>query len=336
MRRNNPLSPEVVHAILKAAERPRAAYLARDPVHLARLYRAREDREVVALLGALLAFGRVAAFLPKIRGWLGLLGPSPRRYVLEFDSRSDRAFYRSFRSRVYTGDDLRLLLIHLRRILEEHGTLEAAFLGGAGEGMRELPGHEHLRGALLAFSGAFHALSPRRALGPGARATGYRHLVCDPALGGAAKRWNLFLRWVVRPDDGVDLGLWSGVRPAHLLIPLDTHLGRISLLLGLRRRKTLDWKAAEEVTASLRLIDPLDPVRFDFSLSHVGISGGCRGRWVAPVCRACSIASVCRIARGRVASDRLASGAIAQPGREGAPAEGARALEAAQRAGGAP
>jgi uncharacterized protein (TIGR02757 family) len=129
----------------------------------------------------------------------------------------------------------------------------------------------------------------------------YSHLVVDPSRGSACKRWNLFLRWVVRPADGVDLGLWgrSGrIAPRELIIPLDVHVGRISYLIGLRRRRTLDWKAAEEITGALARIDPADPLRFDLPLSHLGISRGCRGRHDAGICGGCGLRRICREAGG--------------------------------------
>jgi uncharacterized protein (TIGR02757 family) len=100
---------------------------------------------------------------------------------------------------------------------------------------------------------------------------------------------------MVRPDDGVDLGLFAPVRPAQLVVPLDTHVSRISRYLGLTDRRTVDWKMAVEVTEGLRRWDRADPVRFDFALSRLGILDACPRR-VDPVrCEACSLVSVCRL-----------------------------------------
>ena len=94
-----------------------------------------------------------------------------------------------------------------------------------------------------------------------------------PERGSACKRHNLFLRWVVRGPDGVDLGLWSAVSPRDLVVPLDTHMARLGGALGLTGRKTPDWGMAEEITDSLRLVCPEDPVKFDYPLTRLGISG---------------------------------------------------------------
>jgi uncharacterized protein (TIGR02757 family) len=112
------------------------------------------------------------------------------------------------------------------------------------------------------------------------------------------KRVNLFLRWMIRPDDGIDLGLWEPVRPAQLVIPLDTHVSRISRYLGLTDRRTVDWKMAVEVTRTLRGLDGDDPVRFDFALSRLGILDLCPRRVDPERCRACSLVSVCRLGTG--------------------------------------
>jgi uncharacterized protein (TIGR02757 family) len=286
--------PAAVRSALRArlrAVRP-AAFLENDPVHLAHRYARREDREVAALLGALLAFGKASAFLPKVKALLDVLGSSPRRYVASYAPGKDRGFFASFRSRIYRGEDLRLLLWHLRRVVLEFDSLEDAFLAGPGGDDPE--GH---LARLTAFAGLFRRLDPLPITGRAGFSTSYRHLVVDPSRGSACKRWNLFLRWVVRPADGVDLGLWKRVDPGLLVIPLDLHVGRITRLIGIRNRRTPDWKSAEEVTMRLRSIDPSDPVRFDFPLSHLGISESCKGRWVPDVCGPCALRRICREGR---------------------------------------
>jgi uncharacterized protein (TIGR02757 family) len=114
------------------------------------------------------------------------------------------------------------------------------------------------------------------------------------AAGGAAKRWNLYLRWMVRGPDGVDLGIWRDVAPAVLVVPLDTHVARVARRLGLTRRNDLSWRTAEEVTAALRVADPLDPVRFDFALCHLGMSGRCPPRRAPERCADCGLREGCQ------------------------------------------
>jgi uncharacterized protein (TIGR02757 family) len=291
-----------------AREAPRLAYRANDPVRCCHRYPEAEDREVVALFCALLAFGRVGAFLPGVEALLGIMGRHPRRYVEEFRPGRNRGFFASFRLRLWGGEDLRYLLVSLARLFREFSTLEEAFLADGGEGSPGTAGGlsaEHSGSGGSAHRARLTRLARllHRGGGGGLKPPPYyRNLVVDPAAGSACKRWNLFLRWVARPADGVDLGLWKRVSPRDLIIPLDVHVGRISLQIGLRRRRTLDWRAAEEVTGALARIDPADPLRFDLPLSHLGISAGCRGRYLEPICDACGIRSLCSVYRKRRAS----------------------------------
>jgi uncharacterized protein (TIGR02757 family) len=174
--------------------------------------------------------------------------------------------------------DFHALFALLGRVLAERGSVGALFVSG--------PARESLSGAIDAL----------RARGPAAPSRGLRTWLPSPRDGSACKRWLMLLRWMVRRDE-VDPGGWTHLSPGDLVIPLDTHTGRISRLLGLTRRANADWAAAEEVTQALGRLDPADPVRFDFALAHLGISGGCRGSWVAPVCGACAVAAACRVGR---------------------------------------
>ena len=114
----------------------------------------------------------------------------------------------------------------------------------------------------------------------------------DPRKGSACKRHNLFLRWMVRGGDGVDLGLWTALSPRDLVVPLDTHMIRMGRRLGLTRRATPGWGMAEEITAAFRAVCPEDPVRFDFALTRLGILKECTSRRRG-ACDRCPVASVC-------------------------------------------
>ncbi len=123
---------------------------------------------------------------------------------------------------------------------------------------------------------------------------GLRYLLPSPDGGSACKRWNLFLRWMVRPPrEGVDLGIWTTWSPAGLVMPLDVHVHRVSRFLGLTTRNDTSWRTAEAITDALRRLDPEDPVRFDFALAHLGISGDCRGHHDPEVCASCPLEPVC-------------------------------------------
>ncbi len=135
------------------------------------------------------------------------------------------------------------------------------------------------------FTPVIDALGPPRALG---------HLLPDAMRGGASKRLLLYLRWMARGPDEVDLGAWRGLAAHRLIIPVDTHVSRMARNLGLTRRRDLSWRTAEEITASLRLVDAADPVSYDFALCHFGMSGACPARRVAVRCAHCELLGACQ------------------------------------------
>jgi uncharacterized protein (TIGR02757 family) len=126
---------------------------------------------------------------------------------------------------------------------------------------------------------------------------GPAHMLPDPRAGSASKRLLLYLRWMVRPADGVDLGLWP-VSPSVLLVPVDVHVHKLASNLGLTTAASPNWRMAEEITSVFRLFDPADPVKYDFALCHLGMASGCASRFVREVCEGCPIRRVCRHGRG--------------------------------------
>ncbi len=269
----------------------RAARLAADPVELPRRHASPDDQEVAGLLAAALAYGRADLFKPILVRLLDQLGPSPARAVEAFARAPDVASLSWFRYRFNRPADLAALLAAIGHVRLVHGSLGARFSGlfeAAGGGPAAL------RPALAALGAELRGAPPVAALLRGRGARGLRHLLPDAAGPGAAKRWNLYLRWMVRGPDAVDLGAWRGVPRSALVIPLDTHVMRVSRCLGLTRRSDASWRTAEEITASLRRVDPDDPVRFDFALCHLGMSGGCPARRRRQACAACPLAGACR------------------------------------------
>ena len=242
---------------------------ATDPVHLVRRYEAPADREVAGFCAAALAFGRVASVLQSIEALLAVMGPSPAAFVRDFEPARHGVPIRSLGHRWIRGRDLTALLLVLRRMLREAGSIEAFFLAG------DDPAAPDVAAGLEAFS--VRALATPlghlyRGVPPRQRSVGY--FFPRPSAGSACKRLNLFLRWMVRRD-AIDLGVWSHVGPARLIVPLDTHVIRLGRCLRLTRYTSPGWKMAAEITAALRAIDPEDPVRFDFSLCHVGMMKAC-------------------------------------------------------------
>ena len=240
---------------------------ASDPIHVVRRFDRAEDREVVAFCAAALAFGRVASVLQSIDRLLAIMGPSPAAYVRHLDPLRARPHFAHLVHRWIRGNDLLALLWVLRQMLDRAGSIEAFFAEGDSGG-------EDVGPALDSFSSRALALDLTAAYGKRTRHPGVAYFFPRPTAGSGCKRLNLFLRWMVRRDR-LDLGLWSRVSPARLVVPLDTHVIRLGRCLGLTRYTSPGWPMAREITASLRRLDPQDPVKYDFALCHLGMANAC-------------------------------------------------------------
>jgi len=228
-------------------------YVYPDP--LAALYGVEDprDQEVVGLIAAALAFGNVKTILGSIEKVLREF-PHPGRMLPEMARRELVRRCRGFRHRYVGERELAALLLGIQAVLRAHGGLGACFQARLdAEDATVLP-------ALTAWVAEIQAASGLT----------QNYLLPDPARGSACKRLLMYLRWMVR-HDVIDLGLWSKVGMRRLLIPMDTHMHRLALGIGLTQRKQADLRAAQEVTAALATIDPADPTRFDFSLTRLGI-----------------------------------------------------------------
>jgi len=225
-----------------------------DPLEFLYEYDCVPEREVVGLIASSLAFGRVAQILNSVRKVLSVMGPSPTEYLNRGSLGVFRKEFAGFVHRYADAEALSLLLEGARLTLRRYGTLERAVAAGMGPQDESIvPGMRNLVGSLSDF--------PEFRPHP---------LVTCPSMGSACKRHNLFFRWMVRHDN-VDPGGWDTISPALLIVPLDTHLYRVSRELGLTERNQADLKCALEITRGFGRIAPQDPVRFDFALTRPGI-----------------------------------------------------------------
>jgi uncharacterized protein (TIGR02757 family) len=232
----------------------RMVYLHPDPLEFIHRYEDPADREVVGLIAASLAYGRVKQILQSVSSVLETMELSPARYVKSASLRRLTGDFSRFRHRFAGGSHMAALLIGIKQILSQFGSLDRCFLAGYSRG------DENILPALTAFA---RALTDTGSLSAG-------HLIPMPEKGSACKRLNLFLRWMVRKDV-VDPGGWDSVPASKLIIPLDVHMHRVGLGLGFTDRKQTDIKTALEITHGFTKIAPDDPVRYDFSLTRLGI-----------------------------------------------------------------
>jgi len=268
-----------------------AARVERDAIRFPLRYPDPRDREIVALLTACLAYGRVDLFSRELERVFHEMGPSPAEFVARFDPARDGEAFARFRYRFNRPRDIVAFCVAARGALARHGTLEKCFLAGDSDAAGPIgPVLERFVRVFLE-AGLGHVF-PR-----GRLSRGYRHLFPLPSAGGPCKRLHLFLRWMVRREPP-DFGLWTSVSPARLLMPVDTHVENMSRAIGLTRRKSRNWRMAEDITLSLAAIDPQDPVKYDFALCHKRMSGDCRDRRDAVVCAPCGLRVVCRHWRG--------------------------------------
>lgn len=278
-----------IQAILDSLYASRSQqHLGNDPLSFCHRYSDPADQEIAAVIASSFAYGSVVIILRTLDAIFAELGNSPRRYVEYFDPQAGMRAFANFKHRFNDGRDLCALLWGMRQMIEQGGSIQSFFLRGYNSTDVDVSS------SLSHYSSAVLALSYDEVFGsPSIPADSYFPFFFPaPTSGSACKRLCMFLRWMVRPKDAIDLGLWKGISPAQLIIPVDTHICRISRYLGLSGRKTADWRMAQEITSALRVFDPADPVKYDFSLAHLGISDGCDGKDTKH-CTLCPIAEIC-------------------------------------------
>jgi uncharacterized protein (TIGR02757 family) len=259
---------------------------ATDPIQIVKRYERDDDREIVGFIAAALAFGRVLSVLQSIERVLAVMGPEPAAYVRRFDARRDGPAFAGIVHRWTREADIVALLWLLRQMIERSASVEGFFLEGHDEAS------EDISEALDSFSARAMALDLRAAYGRVPRRPGVCYFFPRPSAGSGCKRLNLFLRWMVRRD-ALDLGVWRRVSPARLIVPLDTHVIRVGRCLRLTAYTSPGWRMARDITASLRRLDPEDPVKYDYSLCHLGMMNAC-GFSRAQADSQCPLRGVCR------------------------------------------
>jgi uncharacterized protein (TIGR02757 family) len=257
-----------------------------DPLQFVYHYKTKADMEIAGFLAALFAYGAVEQIEKFLAALLGKMGKSPAKFIKNFSSK-DKLFFKSLKYRFNTTEDIISLLLILKRVLNRLGSIEKLFMAGFNSKDKNIiPAAEKFTASLLKIHNA-----PISA--------GLRFLLSGPANGGTCKRLFLFTRWMVRKDE-VDPGLWKTIDKSKLIVPVDVHIGRLSKILGLHDKKTVNLKTAVEITEGFRKICSADPVKYDFSLCRIGILENCIGKPFNPsqgrqndYCPNCELAGFC-------------------------------------------
>lgn len=239
-------------------------YKDKDPVGLVHRYSEKKDQEVIGLAVALLSYGNVTSIRKNAEKILNALGPRPAEVLgnLYWPENLDGFCHRFTRCL-----DLKVLFYRMGKCLEQHDTLENTFARDKQSSMKE---------TLASFVESLEAVPLPENLKQIAhqRQRNLKYLVSNPNSGSACKRLNMYLRWMIRPNDGIDLGTWTKLLPKDLILPIDTHILQTIQKARWTKSKTANWKVAEAATSKLRNYCPEDPVRYDFSLCHLSMHKG--------------------------------------------------------------
>ncbi|MFT7148706.1 MAG: hypothetical protein ACI82Q_000559 [Nonlabens sp.] len=233
------------------------SFISPDPVSIPHAYALKQDIEITGFWAAILAWGQRVTIINKCNELFAMMDNQPYDFILNH-SENDLKPLLKFKHRTFNDIDTLYFISFFKAFYQKHDSLETAFLSGL------KPGDQHIGNALIHFHDQFFAL-------PDAPQRTKKH-IATPVRKSACKRINMFLRWMVRTDtNGVDFGIWHGIKPSQLICPCDVHVERVARKLGLVKRKQMDWQTALELTENLRQFDPEDPVKYDFALFGLGI-----------------------------------------------------------------
>lgn len=241
----------------KAAEYNQPSFIKDDPVSIPHMFSQQADIEIAGFFAAVFAWGNRTIIIKKSRELMQAMDLSPHQFILHHTD-NDLKKLLSFKHRTFNTTDLLYFIEFLQFHYSKHPSLESAFTLGM------IPNDDTTENALTGFHHYFFSLEhvPART----------RKHIATPEKNSTCKRLNMFLRWMVRPDDGgVDFGIWKNISPAQLICPIDLHVARVAKRFNLLSRKQIDWQAAIELTTHLRKLDPNDPVKYDFALFGLGV-----------------------------------------------------------------
>ncbi|MBI3592056.1 MAG: TIGR02757 family protein [Nitrospirae bacterium] len=239
-----------------------------DPIEFPHQYKRPEDIEVSAFIASCFAYGKVDLFKPVVKNILSVMGKSPYDFLLDFNPGKHGKLFADIKYRFNKNEDIICLFLALAEVFKKYGSIESAFK------RRYTDSDLNIGNGLTGLIDMLLRIDTSAVYGRDMKSNGFLQFFPSPSKGSACKRMNLFLRWMIRDRD-IDFGIWKGIPKNKLVIPLDTHIGRISKCLGFTKRSSQDWKMAVEITEALKTLDPEDPLKYDFALCHQGISKVC-------------------------------------------------------------
>lgn len=240
------------------AEYNRPSFIEHDPVCIPHRYHLKQDIEISGFIAAVLAWGQRKTIINKCTAFFALMDNAPYDFILHHQENDLKPFL-NFKHRTFNATDALYFIEFFRWFYQQYDSLEEGFLLGLDEKS------QNATQSLIHFHRLFFSL-------PDFPARTRKH-ISTPERNSACKRINMFLRWMVRKDDGgVDFGIWSKIRPDQLVCPCDLHVDRVARYLGLITRKQTDWQTALELTENLKQFDPQDPVKYDFALFGLGVN----------------------------------------------------------------
>lgn len=231
-----------------------------DPVVFPHKYKLESDIEISAFISSIFAYGNMTQILSSLEKIHNVIGQNPTSFFHNVNEKDLRKLFVDFKHRFYTAEDVIVLFMIIKYVLKNYESIKHLFL------LYHFDEEDNIKNSLSLLSQNLIDIATRVSK----VTNGIKFMFPDPYKGSACKRMNLFLRWMVRKDD-IDFGIWKAVRRNELIIPVDTHIARISQELGLTGRKNVNWKMAEEITENLKKFDPQDPVKYDFAICHIGI-----------------------------------------------------------------
>lgn len=253
---DNTIAPEIQEILWERVKQyNRSTFIEDDPISIPHRFLQKKDIEISAFFAATLAWGQRKTIIKSTNTLMSLFDNAPFDFISNV-TESEIEGIPKFVHRTFNTEDLKFFIRFFKRHYAEHESLEAAFFP---QKTKEI---EAVKLGLIHFHNTFfegHLVSRTK-----------KH-VSTPSKNSACKRLNMFLRWMVRANDGVDFGLWNNINSSQLMIPLDVHVQRVAINLGLISSEKSNWQTCEELTAKLRMLHPSDPTIFDYALFGFGV-----------------------------------------------------------------